>query len=86
MQKLATGSKITLPDVMIKMVAKLPVHFGWTEEAIRGSTLATHLAKHCDIHAIEQILCRDNYSATFMAHESVVISLLVARTRYSIRA
>jgi len=58
-QKLAMGPKITLPKAMIKMVAKLPVH----------------LAKHCDFRAIEQILCRDNFSATFMAHESVIHNL-----------
>lgn len=69
-QKIAVGAKIIVPEVMVKMVAKMPPYFGWTEDAIRGSTLSTHLAKICDLHAIEQILCRDNYSATFMAHES----------------
>ena len=50
------GEKVQIPETMVKLVAKLPLFFGWTPEAIRGSTLTNLLSQHVNLHAIESYI------------------------------
>jgi hypothetical protein len=69
------GEKVQIPETMVKLVAKLPLFFGWTPEAIRGSTLTNLLSQHVNLHAIESLQTRKDHSATFFVHQSVVPDL-----------
>ena len=52
----SVGEKVQIPETMVKLVAKLPLFFGWTPEAIRGSTLTNLLSQHVNLHAIESYI------------------------------
>ena len=63
------------------MVAKLPAFCGWTSEAMKGSTLSNLFAQHVNLHAIEGLQTREDNTATFLAHESYVPTLMKAAGR-----
>lgn len=72
------------PSAHYKVVVKLPRHFGWSAETIRGSTVSSLPAQHIDLQAVEHLQCRDDGSATLMLQESFLDKLLAASGQDSI--
>ncbi|CAE7255907.1 unnamed protein product [Symbiodinium natans] len=72
----AEGEQILLAVPMHRAVIKMPACFGWTPEALTGASVAAILARHVPAPACEDILVRQDQSATAMIHESVLPKLL----------
>lgn len=77
-QQLTIGREIEISESMIRMTIKLPSWCGWSQEAVKGSTITTLLAQHINIHAIEALQVREDQSATFLTHQSFVKPLMQA--------
>ena len=60
---------------MHRVVIKMPACFRWTPEALTGASVAAILARHVPAPACEDILVRQDQSATAMIHESVLPKL-----------
>ena len=74
----SAGERAQLPETMVKLVAKLPVFFGWTPDCVRGSALTRPISQHTDLRAIESLQTREDHSATFYARQTEVPDLLKA--------
>ena len=72
----STGELVDFPQTMTKMVVKAPSFLGWFEESMKGSTFTNIISEYINLQAIESLQVRENGSATFQAHTSVVKELL----------
>ena len=77
-QMVSRGTEVQLQHTMVKMVARCPKYYGWSQGQLPATVLTNFLEKHVDVNAFSEVVSRDDASFTCLCHKECCDVLLRA--------
>ena len=66
------GTEVQLQHTMVKMVARCPKYYGWSQGQLPATVLTNFLEKHVDVNAFSEVVSRDDASFTLFVSQGML--------------